>query len=73
MARLQALDYLVLRYTIYDIRFFGESGYVSSSFSKRRLIAEAITAWILPKLVGLDTAFDILYSSRRIAVKKLTK
>ena len=49
-----------------DMRFFGESGYVSSSFSKRGLIAEAGTAWILPKLVGLDAAFDILWSSRRI-------
>lgn len=49
-----------------DMRFFGESGYVSSSFSKRGLIAEAGTAWILPKLVGVDAAFDILWSSRRI-------
>jgi enoyl-CoA hydratase/carnithine racemase len=53
-----------------DMRFFGESGYVSSSFSKRGLIAEAGTAWILPKLVGLDTAFDILYSSRRVYGKE---
>lgn len=53
-----------------DMRFFGESGYVSSSFSKRGLIAEAGTAWILPKLVGLDTAFDILWSSRKIYGKE---
>lgn len=50
-----------------DMRFFGESGYVSASFSKRGLIAEAGTAWILPKLVGLDNAFDILCSSRKIS------
>lgn len=49
-----------------DMRFFGESGFVSSSFSKRGLVAEAGSAWILPKLVGLDTAFDILWSSRKI-------
>jgi enoyl-CoA hydratase/carnithine racemase len=53
-----------------DMRFFGESGYVSSSFAKRGLIAEAGTAWILPKLVGLDTAFDILWSSRRVYGKE---
>lgn len=53
-----------------DMRFFGESGYVSSSFSKRGLIAEAGTAWILPKLVGLDAAFDILWSSRKIYGKE---
>ncbi len=49
-----------------DMRFFGESGYVASSFAKRGLIAEVGTAWILPKLVGLDAAFDILWSSRKI-------
>ena len=54
-----------------DMRIFGASGYVSSSFSKRGLIAEAGTAWILPKLVGLDTAFDILCSSRRIYGKEV--
>ena len=49
-----------------DMRFFAESGFVSAAFSKRGLVAEAGTAWILPKLVGLDTAFDILWSSRKI-------
>jgi enoyl-CoA hydratase/carnithine racemase len=53
-----------------DMRFFGESGYVSASFSKRGLIAEAGTAWILPKLVGLDNAFDILCSSRKISASE---
>ncbi len=49
-----------------DMRFFAESGYVASSFPKRGLSAEAGSAWILPKLVGLDNAFDILWSSRKI-------
>jgi len=49
-----------------DMRFFGESGFVASTFPKRGLIAEGGTAWILPKLVGLDNAFDILWTSRKI-------
>jgi len=49
-----------------DLRFFGDSGFVSSSFSKRGLIAELGIAWVLPKLVGTDTALDILWSSRKI-------
>lgn len=49
-----------------DMRFFGESGFVASTFPKRGLIAEGGSAWILPKLVGLDVAFDILWTSRKI-------
>ena len=49
-----------------DMRFFGASGFVASSFSQRGLIAELGIAWMLPKLVGPDNAFDILWSSRKI-------
>lgn len=53
-----------------DMRFFGESAFVSSSFSKRGLIAELGIAWMLPKLVGPDAALDILWSSRKISGKE---
>jgi enoyl-CoA hydratase/carnithine racemase len=53
-----------------DLRFFAESGYVSSSFARRGLIAELGIAWILPRLVGTDVALDILWSSRRIYGKE---
>lgn len=49
-----------------DMRFFSKSGFVMSAFPQRGLIAEYGTAWILPRLVGIDKAFDILYSSRKI-------
>ena len=49
-----------------DIRFAKKSTVFSSAFAKRGLIAEYGSAWILPRLVGLAHANDILFSSRRI-------
>ena len=37
----------------------------SSAFSKRGLIAEWGVGWILPRLVGIARANDILFSSRK--------
>ena len=48
-----------------DIRFAKKSTVFSSSFAKRGLIAEYGSAWILPRLVGLAHANDILFSSRK--------
>ena len=49
-----------------DIRFAKEGAVFSSAFSKRGLIAEWGVGWILPRLVGLARANDILFSARRI-------
>ena len=49
-----------------DMRFFAQSGFVVSSFSKRGLTAELGIAWMLQRMVGIDTALDILWSSRKI-------
>lgn len=49
-----------------DMRFFSKSGFVMSAFPQRGLVAEYGTSWILPRIVGVDKAFDILYSSRKI-------
>jgi enoyl-CoA hydratase/carnithine racemase len=49
-----------------DIRFAKESAVFTSAFSKRGLIAEWGVGWILPRLVGLARANDILFSARRI-------
>jgi 2-(1,2-epoxy-1,2-dihydrophenyl)acetyl-CoA isomerase len=35
-------------------------------FSKRGLVSEQATSWILPRLVGAGAALDLLWSSRRI-------
>ena len=48
-----------------DLRFAAEGASFTTAFSKRGLIAEHGTSWILPRLVGLSRALDLLWSSRR--------
>ena len=50
-----------------DIRFAKEGAVFSSAFSKRGLIAEWGVGWILPRLVGIARANDILFSSRKFS------
>jgi enoyl-CoA hydratase/carnithine racemase len=49
-----------------DIRIASTAASFTSVFSKRGLIAEHGTTWILPRLVGAGNALDLLWSSRRI-------
>ena len=48
-----------------DLRFAAEGASFTTVFSKRGLIAEHGTSWLLPRLVGLSRALDLLWSSRR--------
>jgi enoyl-CoA hydratase/carnithine racemase len=50
-----------------DIRFASEKAKFSTAFSKRGLIAEHGISWILPRMVGISNALDMLYSSRIIS------
>ena len=45
----------------------------SSAFSKRGLIAEWGVGWILPRLVGIARANDILFSSRKFTADEAEK
>jgi enoyl-CoA hydratase/carnithine racemase len=49
-----------------DIRIASSAATFTSIFSKRGLIAEHGTSWVLPRLVGAGAALDLLWSSRRI-------
>lgn len=49
-----------------DMRFAGESAMFTTSFAQRGLIAEHGLSWLLPKLVGLPHAADLLYSARKV-------
>jgi enoyl-CoA hydratase/carnithine racemase len=49
-----------------DIRITSTTGSFTSIFSKRGLIAEHGTTWIVPRLVGAGAALDLLWTSRRI-------
>jgi enoyl-CoA hydratase/carnithine racemase len=49
-----------------DLRIASSAASFTSIFSKRGLIAEHGTTWILPRLIGAGAALDLLWSSRRI-------
>jgi enoyl-CoA hydratase/carnithine racemase len=48
-----------------DLRFAAETASFTTVFSKRGLIAEHGTSFLLPRLVGTSRALDLLWSSRR--------
>jgi enoyl-CoA hydratase/carnithine racemase len=48
-----------------DLRFAAESAVFTTSFAQRGLIAEHGVSWLLPRLVGLPAAMDLLCSARK--------
>lgn len=52
--------------SICDVRFACSNASFISIFSKRGLIAEHGTSWIVPRLVGTGAALDMLWSSRKV-------
>jgi enoyl-CoA hydratase/carnithine racemase len=48
-----------------DLRFASSAATFTTAFSKRGLIAEHGTSWLLPRIVGNSRALDLLWSSRR--------
>lgn len=49
-----------------DVRFASSEASFATVFSKRGLISEHGTSWILPRLLGPGRALELLWSSRRI-------
>jgi enoyl-CoA hydratase/carnithine racemase len=49
-----------------DLRFASDSAKFSTTFARRGLIAEYGIAWMLPRIVGLPNAMDLLFSARTI-------
>lgn len=49
-----------------DLRWASDAARFSTAFARRGLIAEYGMAWMLPRLVGLPNAFDLLFSARTI-------
>jgi enoyl-CoA hydratase/carnithine racemase len=49
-----------------DLRFVVQSARFTTAFSKRGLIAEHGTSWLLPRLVGTGRALELLWSSKVI-------
>ena len=53
-----------------DLRFASHKAIFTSSFSRRGLIAEHGVSWMLPRLVGIANATDILFSSRKVTAEE---
>ena len=49
-----------------DLRIASTAGSFTTIFSKRGLVAEHGTTWIVPRLIGTGAALDLLWSSRKI-------
>lgn len=49
-----------------DIRIASTAAAFTTIFSKRGLVAEHGTSWIVPRLIGAGAALDLLWSSRKI-------
>ncbi len=49
-----------------DIRIAAESAKFGTAFARRGLVAEFGLAWMLPRLVGLGTAMEMLLSARLV-------
>ncbi len=53
-------------FTLYcDLRFAAEGAKFTTAFSRRGLIAEHGVSWMLPRLIGLQNALDLLLSARK--------
>jgi enoyl-CoA hydratase/carnithine racemase len=53
-----------------DLRFASETAKFSTAFSRRGLIAEYGISWMLPRLVGLSDALDLLFSARMVGAEE---
>ncbi len=49
-----------------DVRLASDQAKFSTAFARRGLIAEYGISWMLPRLVGLSNALDLLFSARLI-------
>jgi enoyl-CoA hydratase/carnithine racemase len=49
-----------------DVRFASSAASFTSIFTKRGLVAEHGTTWVVPRLVGIGRALDLLWTSRKI-------
>jgi enoyl-CoA hydratase/carnithine racemase len=50
-----------------DLRLASDAARFSTTFAQRGLIAEYGMAWMLPRVVGLPNALDLLFSARQIS------
>jgi enoyl-CoA hydratase/carnithine racemase len=49
-----------------DLRFAADTAVFTTAFSRRGLVAEHGISWLLPRLVGLPQALDLMFSARKL-------
>jgi enoyl-CoA hydratase/carnithine racemase len=54
----------------YDMRIASDRARFGTIFARRGLVAEHGTAWLLPRLIGMANACDILYSGRLVGAEE---
>jgi enoyl-CoA hydratase/carnithine racemase len=54
----------------WDIRLAGESTRITFVFVKRGLVPEAASTWLLPRLVGMSRAADLLLTGRLVGAQE---
>lgn len=58
-------------HTLYcDMRFASEDARFGTAFASLGLVAEHGVSWLLPRMVGMANAFDLLYSARIIGAQE---
>lgn len=53
-----------------DLRFASQAAVFTTAFARRGLVAEHGIEWILPRIVGLPNAIDLLLSARKITAEE---
>jgi enoyl-CoA hydratase/carnithine racemase len=53
-----------------DLRFASQTAVFTTAFARRGLVAEHGIDWILPRIVGLPNALDLLLSARKITAEE---
>ncbi|MCM5571165.1 enoyl-CoA hydratase [Burkholderiaceae bacterium FT117] len=56
-----------------DMRFAAQGAMFTTAFAQRGLIAEHGISWLLPRLIGLPEAADLLYSARKVGADEALK
>ena len=54
----------------WDIRMAAEGAKIAFAFVRRGVIPEALSTWILPRLIGVSRAAELLYSGRMLTARE---
>ncbi len=56
-----------------DIRFASDQARLTTVFTKRAIVADTGSTWLLPRLVGPAVALDMLYTARMVEAQEALK